>query len=78
MTYSSNNSHAVIIIHVWCTQSCNAGELTELEVGFIRTDVVTAAEYTLHDESDAHGVEQTKLLRDVSMLQTIYHKIQYK
>ena len=51
------------------------GDLTELEVGFVRTDVVAAAEYALHDQSNAHGIVQAKLLGDVSMLETIiYHK----
>ena len=50
-------------------------ELTELEVGFVRTDMVAAAEYALHDQSNAHGIVQAKLLGDVSMLATIiYHK----
>ena len=45
-----------------------SGEPTELEVGVVGADVVAGAEQPLHHKRRAHGVEQTKVLGDTTLL----------
>lgn len=42
--------------------------LTELEVGVVGADVVAGTEQALHHQSGSHGVKETKVLWDATLL----------
>ena len=44
-------------------------QLTKLEIGIIRADVVTGTEHTFHHQSNTHSVKQTKMLWDPVVLE---------
>lgn len=46
----------------------NTSSPTKLEVGVVGTDVVAGTEQTLHHQGSSHGIEQTKVLRDTTLL----------
>lgn len=50
---------------LWCVCVC-----TKLEVGVVGADVVTSTQQPLHHQSCAHGIEQTKVFGDATLLHT--------
>lgn len=57
----------MLITVVWC------GVCTELKVGVVGADVVTGTQQPLHHQSCTHGIVQTKVLGDATLLHTHTH-----
>ena len=44
-------------------------QLTKLEIGVIRADVITGTEHPFHHQSNAHSIKETKMLWDPIVLE---------
>ena len=44
-------------------------QLTKLEVGVIRADMITGTKHPFHHQSDAHSIKETKMLWDPIVLE---------
>lgn len=56
---------------MWTLYKETIQTLTKLEIGVVGTDVVAGAEQALHHQSRSHGVKQTEVLRDPTLLDII-------
>lgn len=44
-------------------------QLTKLEIGVIRADMITGTEHPFHHQSNAHSIKETKMLWDPIVLE---------
>lgn len=44
-------------------------QLTKLEIGVIRANMVTGTEHSFHHQSNAHSIKETKMLWDPIVLE---------